>query len=376
MLNLDDESSPFWDLVPREFRKHLEEQWDKQKQKEDGQKLPPGHPPIFNGQGSGVVIRKEGYILTNRHVVEGAEKILVVLQDGSEFEAQVRGVDALSDVAVLKIDPKNSPLAVAKLGDSDKIRVGEFAIAIGAPYELDYSVTFGHVSAKGRTRVINDPSMDQDFLQTDANINPGNSGGPLVNIAGEVIGINTLIRGLRTGIGFAIPINLARLVADQLIRDGKFVRPYLGVKISALHDDAELRELVPDVSDGVVVTEIMLDGPAAQSTLQAADIITAVDREPVATPQQLRNAIRNKPVGQEIALSVHRGGENLEVKVKTGAWPDPTMPVLAKREGKSELAGNGQPFRRHGQNAHPGNCTAIWCYHETRRDCHRSGNRQ
>src|SRR5204863_1495910 len=173
----------------------------------------------------------ERFILTNRHVVDEAEKIKVRFKDSfDEFDAEVRGVDAQADLAVLKINPKGKKLTVAKLGDSDKARVGEFAIAIGAPFELDYSVTFGHVSAKGRRVFSDQVMMDQDFIQTDASINPGNSGGPLVNIEGEVVGINTLIRGMNRGIGFAIPINLAREVSDQLIKDGKFSRTWLGIR--------------------------------------------------------------------------------------------------------------------------------------------------
>jgi serine protease Do len=330
-----DEDSPFWEFLPRQFRRQLEEQRERQRQQREERKEEKGESsrePVFDGQGSGVVIREEGYILTNRHVVDGADKIKVRFKDGAEFDAEVRGVDAQSDVAVIKIDPKGRKLAVARLGDSDKARVGEFAIAIGAPFELDYSVTFGHVSAKGRTHIINDPNMDQDFLQTDANINPGNSGGPLVNIAGEVIGINTLIRGLRTGIGFAIPVNLAREVADKLITDGKFVRSYLGVRIVALKEAADFRGMVSGINDGVVVMGIPPDGPAARSDLKAADVITAVDGKTVSTPQQLRNEIRRKPVGQTVTLDVHRAGKTIKVKVKTDAWPDEPTPVVTRRE--------------------------------------------
>ena len=198
------------------------------------------------GKGSGVILRKDGYILTNRHVVENADKIEVRLKDGRSFGAQVRGVDAPSDIAVIKIDAQDLP--VARLADSSKTRVGEFAIAIGAPFSLDYTVTFGHVSAKDRSNILMDPDgpamSDQDFIQTDANINPGTSGGPLLNIDGEVIGINTLIRGLRTGIGFAIPSNLARQIADRLISDGKFSRVWLGIDIFSLNEFPEYRDLV------------------------------------------------------------------------------------------------------------------------------------
>jgi len=335
-LELDDEDNPLWKLVP-ELRKKFEEWRERQKQPQKDNKLPFGHPPLFDGQGSGLVIREEGYILTNEHVVDGAEKIKVRFKDSAEeFEAEVRGVDAQSDVAVLKINPKGRKLAVARLGDSDKTRVGEFAIAIGAPFELDYSVTFGHVSAKGRSRIVGDPIMDQDFIQTDANINPGNSGGPLVNISGEVIGLTTLIHGLNTGIGFAIPINLAREVADHLIAEGKFVRSYLGVVIEALKDHPDYQAVFPNVADGVVIKQIPPDGPAAKSELRPSDVVTAVDGKPVATPQQLRNEIRSKKVGQSVSLDVSRSGKNIKVKVLTGAWPDRPTPVVGQLETPPE----------------------------------------
>ena len=178
-----EEDTRFFNNLPREYRRYFHRPGD------DSNTEP------LRGQGSGVIIRRDGYILTNGHVVEDAEKIEVRLQDGRTFKGTVRGVDAQSDISVVKIDAKD--LSVAKFADSSQTRVGEFAIAIGAPFSLDYSVTFGHVSAKGRSGIIYDPSADQDFIQTDANINPGNSGGPLVNIDGEVIGINTLIRGMR-----------------------------------------------------------------------------------------------------------------------------------------------------------------------------------
>lgn len=333
----DDEDNPLWDLIPRQFRRQLEEQ--REKQRKDSER---SREPIFDSKGSGVVIREEGFILTNRHVVDGAEKIQVRFKDDSRwYDAEIRGVDSQSDVAVIKIDPKGKKLTVAKLGDSEKTRVGEFAIAIGAPFELDYSVTFGHVSAKGRSGIINDPAMDQDFIQTDANINPGNSGGPLVNINGEVIGINTLIRGLRTGIGFAIPINLAKEISSELVTHGKYVRSWLGIGIRALKDHTEYRDMMPGVEDGVVVTQIQPDGPAAKSDLKPTDVITAVDGKPVATAQQLKNEIRSKKIGENVTLDVHRKGKNIKVKVKPDAWPDEAIPVahtrLVEEEGTRSL---------------------------------------
>ena len=327
-----DEESPFWDLIPREFRKQLEQQ-QQQREKQRREKRPrQSRQPVFDAQGSGVVVREEGYILTNRHVVDGAEKIEIRFKDDAAwYAADVRGVDAQSDLAVVKIDPKDKKLAVAKLADSDKTRVGEFAIAIGAPFELDYSVTFGHVSAKGRSHIIESLSMDQDFIQTDANINPGNSGGPLVNINGEVIGINTLIRGLHTGIGFAIPANLAREVSDKLVSEGKYVRSYLGIQIETLRDDVDYRDLVSGITDGVVVKAIPADGPAANSDLRPGDVITAVDGKAVSTSPQLKGEVRAKKVGQPITLDVYRNGKTMKVKVKTDAWPDENTLVASRR---------------------------------------------
>lgn len=352
-LDMEDPDSPFFEQLPEEFRRWFERRRKPAPPKEDEEESTPTPPrdPVYDGQGSGVVIRKEGFILTNRHVVDGADRIKVLFQDGSEFEAEVRGVDAQSDVAVLKIDPQGRGLAVARFADSDKVRVGEYAIAIGTPFELDHSVTIGHVSAKGRSQVIRSfgsAALDQDFIQTDANINPGNSGGPLLNIEGEVIGINTLIRGMNTGIGFAIPSNLAREISDEIVAEGKFVRGYLGVRISALRDKPDYRQLVTNVQDGVIVEAIMPDGPAHKSALKAGDIITAVEGRPVASAQQLRNEIRGKKIGSVISLDVRRPeagrrAELVQVKIKPQAWPAPATPVAARKPAgrESKPAGLG-----------------------------------
>ena len=337
----EEEETPDLDQFPKEFRKWFERRREQPKKKEDEEDLNKDKDPVFDGQGSGVVIRKEGYILTNRHVVDGADKIKVRFRDGAEFDAEVRGVDAQSDVAVIQIQPGNKVLVAATLADSDKTRVGEFAVAIGAPFELDYSVTFGHISAKGRSDILRDRTADQDFIQTDANINPGNSGGPLVNIDGEVIGINTLIRGMRTGIGFALPSNLAREVSDGIIADGKFVRGYLGVELRALKDNPVYREFLTNVQDGVFVRAILPDGPAARSALRTGDIITAIEGRPIASAQQLRNEIRGNKVGKVLTLDVHRLDEarvsqSLKVKVKPEPWPDTTTPVVARKQPAKE----------------------------------------
>lgn len=312
------------ELTPREFWKRFHEQF------EDG----PNERAL--GQGSGVIIRPNGYILTNRHVVEDAESIEVRLKDGRRFKATVRGVDVQSDVAVVKIEATGLP--VAKFGNSGKARVGEFAIAIGAPYSLDYSVTFGHISAKSRSNVV--PSyfsnglQDQDFIQTDANINPGNSGGPLVNIDGEIIGINTLIRGLRTGIGFAIPSDLAREVADEIIATGKFTRAWLGVSILGLEDDPSLRERYPEVQNGVVVRAIMPEGPSASSELRVGDIITKVEGQRVGTVQQLRNQIRSRKIGKPVALEVVREAKTKRISISPSEYVEPKPVVLARNRNR------------------------------------------
>lgn len=341
-----DESSPLWDMMPHEFRRRFEQQ----KEQRQAPKEKRSGPPVYNGRGSGIIISDDGYILTNFHVVDEAEAIQVRLRDGRKFTATVRGSDEQSDVAVLKIDATN--LTVARLGDSAATKVGEFVVAIGAPFDLDYSVTYGHVSAKGRSPIpafgphLQGASMDQDFLQTDASINPGNSGGPLVNLYGEVIGINTLIRGLHTGIGFAIPVNHAREISTSLIKKGKFVRSWLGVGIRDLEDDEEFQQFVPDVRDGVLVTSLQPGGPASKSDLRPRDLIRSVDGRPVGTSAQLRTEVRTKPAGTNVTLDVVRLDEqkrarNLKIKVSPEPWPEKVETASGKNTKPVEAADLG-----------------------------------
>ena len=324
-FDLDDEDNPLWDLMPEEFRKQFREEREKRRKEEEEESK--SATPKFDGKGSGVIIQEDGYILTNFHVVEDATKIEVRLRDRRRFTATLHGKDPQSDLAVLKINATNLP--AAKLGDSDAVRVGEFAVAIGAPFEFDYSVTFGHISAKGRSQVIparglqsQGATMDQDFLQTDASINPGNSGGPLVNLYGEVIGINTLIRGLRTGIGFAVPVNLAKVVSERLIKDGKFPRLWLGIGIRGLREDDEAEEKVDGVEDGVLVISIQENGPAGKSDLKRRDVIIAVDGKSVVTAAQLRNEVRRKNAGQPVTLEIIRQSKPMKLKVSPEEWPE------------------------------------------------------
>jgi serine protease Do len=294
----------FWDILPPELRRHF--------QNHGG-----AHKQWLAGEGSGVVISPDGYILTNNHVVEGADDIVVRLKDGRSFAGEVKGADAESDIAVLKINATG--LTPAKLGDSDATRVGEFALAIGAPFELSDTVTVGHVSAKGRSF---EQDADQDFIQTDARILPGNSGGPLVNLDGEVIGINTMIEGLDTGIGFAVSINLAKRVKDHLMNEGKFTRSWLGIYIHELKNDSDYLslegKLAPDARDGVVVDAILPGGPASKSDLRPGDVITAVDGKTVQTTRQLRDEIADKKPGSTTMLVVVRGKEHLTIQTTPG----------------------------------------------------------
>ena len=325
-------NSPFFDQLPEEYRRFFERQQEEREEKTEPPTRQRSRKPVFSGQGSGLVYREDGIILTNSHVVENADKVKIVFRGGTEYDGEVLGVDRESDIAVVKIDATG--LTAAKMGDSDKTKVGEFAIAVGSPYELDYSVTVGHVSAKGR-RVFTDQIMfDQDFIQTDASINPGNSGGPLVNIYGEVIGINTLIRGVNTGIGFAVPVNLARRVADMLIEDGKVTRAWLGVSITTLREDADYRDLAVGVEDGVVVRQFVPGGPAENSDLELADVITSVDGSRVKSADELKRELRLKKAGDSVTLGLMRNGEAREIKVETGELPDEFTAVSRMRRSE------------------------------------------
>jgi Do/DeqQ family serine protease len=277
-----------------------------------------------DSQGSGTIFRKDGYILTNHHVVHGASAIKVRLKDGRELAAQLIGTDDRTDIAVLKVEATD--LRAANFGNSDQVKVGQWAIAIGAPYQLEYSFTVGFVSAKERSAVWSrGGSAYEDYIQTDASINPGNSGGPLCDIEGRVIGINTLIRGINRGIGFAIPSNMARDVAEKLIRDGKIVRPWLGIRIESLADNKELTETLPDVKDGVVIRAIYPNTPAAQSDLKPADVITAVDGVPVRTTRDLQRQVLRKQIGDVVSLTVYRDGKPLKITLRTGELPEETQ---------------------------------------------------
>lgn len=276
--------------------------------------------------GSGFIFQPDGHILTNFHVVENSDKITVRMHDGKKFEATVVGADPRSDIAVLKIDGKNLP--VASLGDSDAIRVGEFAFAIGTPMDLPYTFTVGVVSAKGRNLQI---GHGYEFIQTDASINPGNSGGPLCDIEGRVVGINALISGTNQGLGFSIPINTVKNIAEQLMTKGKVARPWLGISIAGLEEITQLQRFFPGLSKGVVVQEIKTGTPAESSDLQMGDVILKVDGTEVGMASDLQHEILSKKIGQEVALEVWRDGRTVDIRVMTGEeQPDPLVRVSAK----------------------------------------------
>jgi Do/DeqQ family serine protease len=285
---------------------------------------PPRNPHGFQpvqSEGSGFIVRSDGYIFTNYHVLEGADRIDVKLKDGREFQAKVAGTDEKTDVAVIKIEATNLP--VAQFADSDAVRVGQFAFAIGAPFKLDYTFTYGVISGKGRSKLLATGGYSiSDYLQTDASINPGNSGGPLCDIDGKVVGMNTLINGLNRGLGFAIPSNLANEIGQQLIAGHKIIRPWLGIRIESLGDDPSIRDLFKGLDKGVVVRTIEADAPAYKSDLRPFDVITQVDGAPVSTDTQLQREILKKKIGQSVQLTVWRKGQTLKIPVLTGELPN------------------------------------------------------
>ena len=267
--------------------------------------------------GSGFIVDREGYILTNNHVVEGADDIRVSLLDGRSYDAEVKGRDPKTDIALIKIKPENG-LPVATLGDSDALQVGEWVVAIGNPFGFGHTVTAGVVSAKDRT--IGAGPYDA-FIQTDASINPGNSGGPLFNVRGEVVGINSAIISSGQGIGFAIPINMAKNIMEQLRDKGSVTRGWLGVQIQAL--TPELREsLKLSAEGGALVAGVIKGDPADKAGLKAGDVVVEFDGRPVRSDRDLVSIVGNTPVGRAVSLRVLRDGRSLSLEVRIARRSD------------------------------------------------------
>jgi S1-C subfamily serine protease len=292
-------------------------------------------PVPIEGAGSGFVMDTKGYILTNNHVVEGAQTIEVVLGDQSRYPAKVVGADARNDVALIKIEPKNKPLVALPLGDSSTIQVGQKVLAIGNPFGFQSTLTTGVISALGRTVQTSQTTFIDEAIQTDAAINRGNSGGPLINSHGEVIGINSAIytpSGTTAGIGFAIPINTAKRIAHDLITDGRVHQAFLGADTLAVGGGlAEALDL--PVQDGLLVQIVTRNGPAATAGIRGGDriaqagmrrfyiggdVITAVDGQKISSQLDLSLVLNKKRPGDQVRVTVYRGGKKVEIPVKLG----------------------------------------------------------
>jgi serine protease Do len=284
--------------------------------------------------GSGFIIDRKGYIVTNNHVVENADEITVALKDGKEYEAEIIGRDGYTDIALIKIKSVSN-LPALNIGDSEALKVGEWVIAIGNPFGLDHTVTAGIVSAKGR--VIGAGPYD-DFIQTDASINPGNSGGPLINMDGEVVGINTLITATGQGIGFAIPINLARGIIDQLKDTGEVTRGWLGVSIQDLTEDlAEYYGV--DQTKGALVAEVFEGDPADEAGIRPKDIIIEVNGAKVESSRDLTARIAELEVGETAKIIALRDGKRKTFKVKIAKRPATLAAYKKERRGQAEELG-------------------------------------
>jgi serine protease Do/serine protease DegQ len=276
------------------------------------ERAPEGGPGAeHTSLGSGVIIDKRGFVLTNNHVIKEADAILVRLANRKEYPARVIGQDPRTDVAVIRVETDRD-LPEARLGDSDGLHVGEWAVAIGNPFGLNHTLTVGVVSATGRSDV--GITSQEDFIQTDASINPGNSGGPLLNIRGEVIGINTAIVAAGQGIGFAIPINLARKVAQDLIREGRVTRGWLGAGLTRLTREAA-RGLGVEPDAGVLVEQVLPGGPAEAAGIRAGDVIAAIRGRRVRTPTEVRAMVAEAEVGKPLELTLLRDRRELRVAV-------------------------------------------------------------
>jgi serine protease Do len=286
---------------------------------------------VQRGTGSGVVIRSDGYILTNKHVVENASHVDVVFRDGTHLQGKAVGVDDATDLAVVKVDAKK--LTAARFADSSRAKPGQWVMAVGSPFGLDYTVTVGVLSATGRYDM--GANEIEDYLQTDASINPGNSGGPLVNLRGEVLGINAMIAGQGTGIGFAIPSNLARAVADQLIDKGAVHRSYIGVGFQELTPDLAQHLGMPS-KHGALVSSVASQSPAEKADIRAGDLIVRVDGQAIVESRDLLRALLLKPVGSKVTLGVVRDKQERAVALVTIERPS------ARRAGaRSENAPAG-----------------------------------
>jgi serine protease Do len=315
-----------------------------------GEGSPYPAPGPGRGTGSGVLLDTKGNILTNSHVVAKATKVKAVFSDGSELPAKVIGKDELTDVAVVQLEKPPANLVVARLGDSEKVEIGEWVLAVGSPLGMDQTVTAGIVSSKGklgrnRTMRMSGEKV-REFIQTDAKISPGNSGGPLVNLEGEVIAINTLINtGPGGAYGFAIPINQARRVAEALIKDGKMRYAYLGVQVGDVRQIAEddnQKEKLPSNApkDAAFVSNVTPNSPAAKAGLRAGDIITRIDNQSVEGSYDVVEYVSSKPVGSRVTVNYLREGKPTSAQVTLGEYPtDPQQLLAVQTDIQKDMVG-------------------------------------
>ena len=296
--------------------------------------------PIHRGMGSGVVFTPDGGILTNNHVIDEALTINVRLKDGRYMPAKLVGRDPATDLAVVKIDAQGLP--TAKLADSDASRVGEWVVAIGSPFGLGYSVTSGVLSAKGRGGI--GANAIEDYLQTDASINPGNSGGPLCNLDGQVVGINSMIVGRGTGIGFAVPSNIAKRVGEQILKTGRVQRAWIGVGYQDLTPDLATAMKVP-AGSGALINSISDGSPAQKSAIKAGDIIASVAGKPVKGGHELIREILAHDVGQQIQLEIVRDGKHYGTNVVLTARPEAAVAPVPAQQAVIPQSGMGLSVR-------------------------------
>ncbi|PNY36332.1 serine protease [Rhodopirellula baltica] len=303
-----------------------------------GRRLPPGFQEFFGapegqqrrleqtGMGSGVVVRRDGYILTNNHVVEGADELQIEFSDGTTTAGRIVGIDPQTDLAVVKVEREN--LSAIPIGDSERIQVGDWVIAIGSPFGLEQTVTAGIISGKNRVRgIVDDGHGFEDFLQTDAAINPGNSGGPLVNLRGELVGINTAIMsrsGSSAGIGFAIPVSIAGPVVNSIIEHGVVRRGFLGASLADVNAKT-IEGFQLKARRGVMIQSVLDGMPAAAAGLKPNDVVTAIDGRQMLSSSQMKNYVASRPPGASMALTVDRNGQPLKLQVDLKERTDELM---------------------------------------------------
>ncbi|MGB3495048.1 MAG: HhoA/HhoB/HtrA family serine endopeptidase [Elainellaceae cyanobacterium] len=291
-----------------------------------GNSLPQGEQ-VQRGVGSGFILDEEGHVITNAHVVEGSDTVQVTLKDGRQLEGTVLGSDSTTDVAVVRVEANNLP--TVKISDSDILRPGDWAIAIGNPLGLDNTVTAGIISATGRTsREVGIPDKRVDFIQTDTAINPGNSGGPLLDVEGKVIGMNTAIIQGAQGIGFAIPINTVRDLAQQIIDTGKVEHTYLGIQMVDLTPELKQQlandpnnQISPNVDEGVLIMQVMPNSPASEAGLEAGDLVTEVEGQAIASAADIQEIVSGRGVGDSLDIEVQRNDRTLDLTATLGEIP-------------------------------------------------------